>query len=230
MIHVFEDYETLCQKTVETILETGKETIQEKDEFTLILSGGNTPKKIYQMLAEASKENQDFWEKTKIWWGDERLVPPDDPASNYRMTKEALLDHVPIPKKNIFRIITEFHDLEKTTQTYTKYFPDHPDLNLLGLGPDGHTASLFPCSSALDMDGEMFLIAQGAVEPRIRITMSKDLLKKPKRTIVLVSGENKREALQRVFAEQGNIYETPARLVRDADWFLDQAATKGLDL
>lgn len=230
MIQIFEDYEALCYKAVETIVQIGQKSIVEKNEYTVVLSGGSTPKKIYSMLAEKTNSDSIFWSKTKLWWGDERCVPPDSPDSNYRMAQEVLLDHVPIHQNHIFRIHGESENLDHTCQIYTKYFPQSPDLNILGIGADGHTASLFPGKASLDIEGEIYLPAEGAFEPKQRITMSKDMLRRPKQTLVLASGESKQEALKQVFTIEGDYHEIPARLVKQADWFVDKAALGDIKL
>ncbi len=224
MIKVFDDFAALCNEAVETIIREGKAAIAARNKYTLVLSGGSTPKNIYRLLAETTCFDTDFWSKTKLWWGDERCVPPDSPDSNYRMTKEALLDHVPIHQEHIFRIHGESDDLERACQIYTKYFPEMPDLNILGIGPDGHTASLFPGKASLDVEGEVYLPAEGALEPRQRITMSRDMLKRSQKTLVLASGESKQEALRQVFMVDGDYHDIPARLVKEADWYVDKAA------
>lgn len=230
MIQIFENYEALCKEAVTTIIYVGEKAIAEKNEYTLILSGGSTPKKIYSMLAEQTKSDTNFWSKTKLWWGDERCVPPESSDSNYKMTKDALLDHVPIHPEHIFRIHGESENLEHACKIYTKYFPKVPDLNILGIGTDGHTASLFPQKASLDVKGEIYLPAEGVFEPKQRITMSKDMLKRPKQTLVLASGESKQNAIYQVFVAEGDYHEIPARLVKEATWFMDKAAIGGVQI
>src|SRR5437870_13886746 len=130
--------------------------IRDHEKFSLALSGGSTPKSLYSVLAKATLS----WEKIFFFWSDERHVPPDHPDSNYRMAKEALLSKVPVPPENIFRVRAEEKDANVVAQDYEKalrsFFRLRPgefprfDLILLGLGPDGHTASLFPNTPALN--------------------------------------------------------------------------------
>ena len=149
-IQTFPDKEALIQGAVKHILEHATEAIKARGRFVIALSGGSTPRPVYEQLAEAETD----WSKWVIVWGDERCVPPDDEASNYRMTKDAWLDKVNIPSEQIYRLQGEIDPIE-SAQAYEKalwHFGNGQlpriDLALMGMGDDGHTASLFPHTDA----------------------------------------------------------------------------------
>jgi 6-phosphogluconolactonase len=232
MIHIFNTYDNLSGYAAETIYTTGKKAIQQQDTFHFVLSGGNTPQGVYEKLASESRTDREFWSKTHVYWGDERCVPPDDPQSNYRMANRALLFQVPIPFANIHRIEAEHSDTQKMIEEYESLFPKSPDLVLLGMGADGHTASLFPGSPALERTGQSFIKTEAAVEPKYRITMTPEAIRNAKEVIVLVSCKDKSETLVRVFQKEGSVSKTPARLARDRTWLVDIKAAEiisGLD-
>jgi 6-phosphogluconolactonase len=226
MIHIFNTYDDLSQHTAETILSIGHRTIQKQNIFHLVLSGGNTPKPVYEKLANDTRTDREFWLKTHIYWGDERCVPPDDPQSNYYMAYLTLLSHIPVPRENIHRIKAELPDHQNTILQYEAKFPKNPDLVILGMGEDGHTASLFPRSPALEITDQYFVRVVGSSEPKYRITITPPAIQAAKEVMVLVSGANKADALSRVFQEEGSISETPARLVIDRSWFIDKDAAE----
>jgi 6-phosphogluconolactonase len=224
MIHIFNTFDDLSQHTAETIYANGLKAIHNQNVFHLVLSGGNTPKKVYEKLAEQLHMERDFWMKTHVYWGDERCVPPIDPQSNFRMANHALLFQIPILSENIHRIKAELSDHQSIIQQYETKFPKHPDLVLLGMGEDGHIASLFPKSPVLDITNRYFSESVGDIEPIYRITMTPVAIRGAQDIIILVSGKNKAEALARVFQKKGYVSETPARLVRDRTWFVDKDA------
>lgn len=223
MIQIFPDYETLSREAAARIISLGMSAIVERDRFDLVLSGGDTPRRCYEILAERLREEPEFWRDTHVFWGDERCVRPDDPASNYGRAKETLLDVVKAPAKNVHRIRAESADLEAAAAAYAESFPVFPDLLLLGMGADGHTASLFAGSSALDEREKRFVVVEASVDPKTRITMAPPAIFAARTTLMLVSGPEKAEALQRVFGD-GDVRETPAALVCEATWFVTNDA------
>jgi 6-phosphogluconolactonase len=160
-IRVVVNAEKLSLKAAEEFVHRAEEAVQARGIFTIALAGGSTPKSLYTLLASntASFREQVPWNKVHFFWGDERHVPPDHPDSNYRMVQERLLSQVPVPPENVHRIFTENPDPGKAADEYEQVLQDffelreeklpRFDLVLLGMGPDGHTASLFPGSNTI---------------------------------------------------------------------------------
>ncbi|HET9363849.1 MAG TPA: 6-phosphogluconolactonase [Candidatus Angelobacter sp.] len=212
-----------------------EQAIAQHGRFSVALSGGNTPRSVYSLLAQQYKTSLP-WDKIHIFFGDERSVPPDHPDSNYRMANEALLSHVPVPPENVHRIHAEL-DPEAAAKDYESQLRSffqlannawpRFDLIMLGLGDDGHTASLFPGSSAL---GENFrLVVPTWVEKKktFRVTLTYPVLNHAAEVEFLVSGSSKAEILRDVLNPSGS--ETfPAQLIKPDSgcvlWLLDQVA------
>jgi 6-phosphogluconolactonase len=207
--------------------------------FTIALSGGSTPKGLYGLLASGSVASIP-WDKIYFFWGDERHVPPDHPESNYRMAYEALLSRVPVPKENVFRIRGEERDAEMAATAYEQdlqeFFGLKPsefprfDLVLLGLGPDGHTASLFPDSAALT-ERRRLVVANWVEKFKThRITLTLPVLSHAACVMFLVSGPEKAPVVKQIFENPDA--RLPAQEVRPADgellWLMDQAAAGDL--
>jgi len=228
MIRIFADHESLSFAAAEYVASQAEEAIRSRGRFTWLLAGGRTPEAMYRILAGTPFRDRGFWRGTHIFWGDERCVPPDDGQSNYFLAKRCFLDHVAIPPEQIHRIEAEAPERDAAAEAYEALLPARPDLLLLGMGADGHTASLFPYAAALDESERRVVPAEAPVEPKLRITITPAVFGQCRRILVLASGPAKAQALQRVFCEEGDVRRTPARLVRDAEWFVDRAATKGL--
>ena len=229
MISVFKTIPELNRAAAEFIFVYGKLCIKHRDRFDFVLSGGKTPAEVFSLLARNTKSKTDFWECTHLWWGDERCVLPEDEMSNYRMARENLIDIVNLPDENIHRIQAEMEDTQQAAGLYSDEFPAEPDLVLLGIGADGHTASLSPGSTSLDEKEHYFVPSQAISEPVNRITMTPIAISTAKNILVLAAGENKRVATERVFQNEGDIHDTPARLVREATWFIDERAAGDIE-
>ena len=235
---VFPDIDALNRAALAELLRIMADAIRERGRFALALSGGHTPEKMYGLWAEGERQNAKTpWDKVHLFWGDERYVTKDDPLSNYRMTREALIDHVPIPPANVHRMPGP--DVAATPQAAAqayeadlrKYFGSAPpalDLQLLGLGPEGHTASLFPGSPALEEKTRWVMAIEALAKPAERLTMTLVLLNQARNTFFLVAGAGKREILRALAAEPDSTQsQYPAGRVRPACgavWYLDQAA------
>jgi 6-phosphogluconolactonase len=213
--------------------------VRAKGRFTVALSGGSTPKALYSLLASGSVASIP-WDKIYFFWGDERHVPPDHPDSNYRMAYEAMLSKVPVPKENIFRIHGEEKDAGVAATAYEqdlrKFFGlksgEFPrfDLALLGLGPEGHIASLFPDSMALN-ERQRLVVANWVEKFKTyRITLTLPVLNHAACVMFMVSGADKASIVKQIF-ENPDAH-LPAQEVRPADgellWFMDQAAASDL--
>jgi 6-phosphogluconolactonase len=203
--------------------------------FAVCLSGGNTPRRLYALLTEAPNRDRFPWPRTHWFWGDERFVPHEDTRSNYRMAREALLSRAPIPAENVHAIPTEGLDPDAAAAAYEgtlKSFygaerldPARPlfDVNLLGLGEDGHTASLFPGDTALTELKKWACAVTGA-KPEPRITLTYPALESSRQAAFLVAGDKKRAILRRLRAGDQSL---PAARVHPAGTlriFADAAA------
>lgn len=233
------DLDTLSARAAELFVTLAQRAAEvEGNRFTVALSGGETPKRLYTLLSTAPYAAQIPWERVHVFWGDERHVPPDDPESDYLMAYEALLSKVPIPAENVHRIRAELPDAAEAARSYEQdlrgFFSLQPDelprfdLILLGMGPDAHTASLFPGVDALH-DTER-LVAAPWVEKfnTYRITLTPRVLNNAATVAFLVSGAGKAAVLRDVLEgpRQPDLF--PAQLITPANgallWLLDEAA------
>ena len=207
--------------------------------FSVALSGGSTPKIWFDYLSENHKNDID-WNRVHFYWGDERCVAPDDKESNYGMTKTQLLDHIEIPPKNIHRIMGELEP-EEASLLYAKELSDHLnsnnipvfDLIILGMGDDGHTASIFPHQIDLWDSDELCVVATHPISGQHRVSITGNVINHAKSVTFLVTGENKTERVKEIIDEEPNASYYPASLVKPIDgtlhWFLDASAAKLLD-
>jgi 6-phosphogluconolactonase len=240
-IRVFNDAAGLFQAAASEIALLASKAVNAKGSFCVALSGGSTPKALYSLLA-SSQAPVLPWEQTCVFFGDERFVPPDHPDSNFRMANEALLSKVPLRPENVFRVPTEIGDAETAARHYQEtiqnYFVLSPgrfprfDLILLGLGPDGHTASLFPGTAALE-EKERLAVANWVEKFKTyRITFTYPVIDNAACVAFLVSGKDKAEILREVLEnEQADL---PAQKVSPSDgkllWLVDRAAASSLSL
>jgi 6-phosphogluconolactonase len=222
MIRVFENSRELARGAAEHLVALAP--------INVALSGGSTPKLLYQLLADEQFRGQVRWSSTHFFWSDERHVPPDHPDSNYRMAHEALLSRVPVPESNVHRIRSENPSAQEAADEYEKIIVPRLDLILLGLGADGHTASIFPGSDVLHEAKR--LVAAPWVEKlnAYRITMTLPLLNNGASILFLVSGAEKAEIVTEVL-EGPRKY--PAQFVQPTNgeliWMLDRDAAAGLN-
>jgi 6-phosphogluconolactonase len=179
----------------------------------IVLTGGETPRRAYELAAELRPD----WSAVELWWGDERCVPPDDENSNFRLAKEALLDRIEIAPAAVHRIRGEI-DPEKAAREYEEAIGDTVfDLVLNGIGPDGHTASLFPNAPTLVERERLVVAAEPGLEPFVeRVTLTIPALARCRALLFLATGEEKADAVRRAFAEPPSPA-TPASLVRSAE-------------
>jgi 6-phosphogluconolactonase len=190
---------------------------------TVALAGGSTPRALYELLASDDYRDRSDWHDLEVYFGDERAVPPDHPDSNFGMADRALLSHVPLAEDAVHRMEGEADPLEAAAERYAMALPDHLDLVLLGMGPDGHTASLFPGQEALDERNRRVMATTGA-DGSPRITLTYPAIDAARHVVFLVTGESKREALGAI--RRGE--DLPAGRVRPTDgdviWIVDRAA------
>jgi 6-phosphogluconolactonase len=234
-ISVFETTEQMARAAAERFVECGSEFHGTLDRFSVALSGGATPRRVYELLATERFKNRVPWSQVHLFFGDERCVPPDHPDSNYAMVYEALISQVPIPANNVHRIIGEGNVDENATayENQLKTFFDGRswprfDLAMLGMGEDGHTASLFPRSEALK---EMSRWAVGTRNEQVgqdRITLTVPVFNHASRVLFLVAGKNKAQRLQEVLRPQTGSDQLPAQAIAPIDgmleWLVDAEA------
>jgi 6-phosphogluconolactonase len=195
-----------------------------KKRASLALAGGTTPREVHEALARESVP----WEKVHVYFGDERCVPPDHPDSNDRMAKESLLDRVPSPPENVHRPLAEASDREAAARAYEEELPDTLDVIVLGIGEDGHTASLFPGSPALAEESRRFVPVVGPKPPPGRLTITPVVLAAANAIIVLAKGDGKAAAVARALEGDWDPTSTPAQLARKGYWVLDTGAAGAL--
>ena len=229
----FESAEALAQNVAEWLCTLAQASDRD---FAVCLSGGSTPRRLYERLATPAIASRFPWRRAHWFWGDERFVPHDDPDSNFRMTHQALLSRVPVPNDNIHAIPTEGLSPEQAAAAYEmalKRFygadmlnPDRPlfDVTLLGIGENGHTASLFPGQPALQETRRWAVAAVGAKsEPRITLTYP--ALDSSRDVAFLATGDGKRDVIARAQAGDRTIPAARVRPVGRLHWFTDRAAT-----
>jgi 6-phosphogluconolactonase len=231
----------LFQAAAEEVIRVATAAVAERGRFTIALSGGSTPRNLYTLIA-ANASTGLPWAQIFFFWGDERHVPPTDPESNYRMAQETLLSKVPVPPANIFRIPGENPDAsaaaEAYEQTLRKFFVPAPgefprfDLILLGMGPDGHTASLFPETEALQEKSRLVVANWVEKLNTSRISLTVPVLNAARQVAFLVGGADKAAVLHEVLEGDAPGEKYPSKLVRPSEgkliWFIDRAAASEL--
>jgi 6-phosphogluconolactonase len=233
-LRVYADLADLSRRAAEAAVGTINDAVRTAGTCSMVLSGGSTPRTLYGLLATEFRTRIP-WTQVQVFWGDERYVPPEDPHSNYRMVKETLLDHVPCPPSNIHPMPTHFQSAEAAARDYERtlrnHFVDewpHFDLVLLGIGDDGHTASLFPGSLALAERTRWVVAAQAPVAPQSRLTLTLPALTRAAAVSVLVAGRTKAEALRHVLDGAGDWIKYPAAGIRlgtgPVIWWADREA------
>ena len=244
-ISVLEDSAVLSREAAEILVRCIAEVLGKGPHFSISLSGGSTPKTLFSMLVEDDLfKNKIPWDKIHFFWGDERHVPPQDAQSNYRMAYETMLAKALVPPENIHGMPTEQSDAGKVAADYEqelkKFFRlkagELPvfDFNLLGIGPDGHTASLFPGTEALHEQRRLVVANWVEKFQTYRITLTAPVLNNADTIVVLVSGKEKAEILQRILEGEYQPDLLPSQLIRPKQgrlvWLVDQAAASRLTL
>ena len=237
--HISKDIDTLSNYFADWLILYIKEVLSKQDRFTIALSGGSTPKKLYQLLASDKYKNQIHWERVHFFWGDERFVPFDDERNNAKMAYEELLDHVPVDKKNIHVMRTVGLEPEESVIEYEKilhqYFDSKThsfDLVLLGLGNDTHTLSLFPGYDVVTENKKWVSSLYLKEQQEYRITLTAPIVNNAARVAFLISGGDKAAALYHVLSSEHDPYLYPAQIIQPFNselyWFYDEAASVDL--
>jgi 6-phosphogluconolactonase len=209
-----------------------RSALNERGRACVALSGGNTPRDAYAALAQEPGLD---WTKIDVFWVDERAVGPTDDRSNYRWAKAILLDAVRVPPDRVHRMPSDAADLEAAAKTYSKAIADRVgtstptfDLVVLGVGDDGHTASLFPGDPTVDVADRWVAAVPAKPGREARLTLTRSVIQHARRVLVLVVGAGKRPALARAWAAEGDVHQTPSRIIREClgavTWIVDEAA------
>jgi len=238
-VFVFDTPEQLAIAAAERLVEYEYPFHGEPDRFSVALAGGNTPRRVYELLATERFEHRVEWPQVDLFFGDERCVPPDHPESNYGMAYEALISKVAIPAKNVHRIIGEGNPGESATlyeNQLRTFFAGASwprfDFVLLGLGEDGHTASLFPGSDALNEKSKWVVPAKPPGSKHDRITLTVPVFNHAARVVFLVTGAGKAERLAQVLRPEPGSEPLPAQAIQpiggSLEWLVDSAAASFL--
>jgi len=236
-LRVFPNLEELSDHAANLFVRNAQKAVKTESRFTVCLSGGSTPRRLYALLAQHPVRDQVPWQQVHIFWGDERCVPLSSPDNHFAMTSELLLNKVPIPADNIHRMRGESPDPETAAKEYeaelSRFFRLGPsefpcfDLIFLGMGDDGHTASLYPGTPALQ-ERERLVVAQYVPQrENYRLTLTFPVINSARRVVFLVAGAEKANALHHVL--EGNAgFDRPASLVKlsrgNVVWLVDRLA------
>ena len=239
-IRIFEDLAALSEAAAALFIESCARSIMDRAQCLVALSGGSTPLKLYELLGQSPYAEQIDWLHLHVFWGDERCVPPEDLESNYRQVHDILLTRVSIPAENVHRVQSEAEpsDAAIAYASTLKGFASPPlnwprfDLVLLGMGDDGHTASLFPGSKVETSTPTEAVMGAYQGRPANRVTITPMVFNAARRVVFLVSGESKSETLADVLNGTYQPQHLPAQRIRPANgeliWMLDRAAASKL--
>ncbi len=241
VIRRFEDPDALSHAAADELAGLVRAAVVDRGTCSIALSGGSTPKRLFQLLAQAGREALP-WEHVDLWWGDERAVPPDHADSNYRMARETLIDPLGLAASHVHRIAGELADHEACARTYSRELvtalgsPPTFDIVLLGMGPDGHTASLFPGSPALG-ETSRWVVANPVTSPIVhgtatRLTLTAPAINAARHIRFLITGTDKAAALAQVIEGDRDPQRYPSQLIApdsgDLVWMVDAAAAAQL--
>lgn len=241
-VEIFQTKDRLYSAAADSLRGLALQAVQDRGRFLLVLSGGSTPVPLYQLLSRPPYDTQIPWQKTHVFWGDERAVEPDDAQSNYGQANEALLKKVDVPPDNIHRIHGELPPAEAAQRYAVELIQIAPsgrpwprfDLVLLGMGRDGHTASLFPGSTHPLRQTQPTLAVTGSYgnRPSGRVTLTPPVFNSARHIYFLVTGAGKAKILAKVLNEEKNPVRLPAQRIQPGEgqltWFLDRKAASEL--
>jgi 6-phosphogluconolactonase len=234
VVYVYPDIDGVSRAAARVLVDRLRSAAESQGRCALALSGGNTPRALYRLLATEFASRVP-WRQVDLFWGDERYVPADDPRSNFRMVKETLLDHIAIPPTNVHPMVTAHPDADDAARDYDRLlgrrFPGpwpRLDMILLGLAADGHIASLFPASPALEIADRRVVAVRVPADPPRRLTVTLPVINHATAVFFLVAGRGKAGAVHRVVVGPCDPITCPAVGVRpdtgDVVWWVDEAA------
>jgi 6-phosphogluconolactonase len=240
MIKVYPDLEALSQAAAALVVDQAKLAVAARGRFSVALSGGNTPRRTYELLAQPPFLAQAPWDRMHVFWGDERCVPLDDPRSNACMARQAWLDHAPIPEPQIHPLdcaqapAAAARQYEAQLREFFAGQPPRLDLVLLGLGDNGHTASLFPGTPALEEKARWAAEVYVAEQDLYRVTLTAPFINQAAVVAFLVAGDSKAGVLREVLHGPWDVERLPAQLIQpqsgDLLWLADRKAAAQLPL
>jgi 6-phosphogluconolactonase len=236
MIKIFKDQKAASREMAEAISSIAEEAVAREGRFTIALTGGSSPQTLYEILRSDPHRQRIPWQNGYFFWGDERAVQFDDDRNNAKMTFEKLLNHVPVPADQIYRMNGEAAP-EKAAEEYEillkRHFGEQEpafDLILLGMGVDGHTASIFPGSVAVHEKNRLVTTGYNSEQSTQRITLTAPLINKARHIFFAVFGDDKAETLRQVLEGEYNPEKLPVQLVKSGQseitWFLDDKSAK----
>jgi 6-phosphogluconolactonase len=239
-VRVFEDAESVARAAADTFARLARECVEERGAFSVALSGGTTPRRVYELLASDEYAGGVPWDGVHVFFGDERMVPPDHADSNYRMANEALLSRVPLPEENVHRI-EGVGDARSNASDYESvmrgFFGEAEwprlDLVMLGMGDDGHTASLFPGTAALD-ERRAWAVANWVEKLGAwRVTLTAPAINSARGVLFLVTGAGKAERLREVLSGERDPARLPSQMIHphegSLECYVDRAAAEKLN-
>jgi 6-phosphogluconolactonase len=241
-VEVVSDSEVLAQRSVEVFIADAQKAIKAKNTFNVAISGGQTPKRFFELLGELPRSLSLPWDKVQLFWVDERYVEPDSQWSNYKLAADTFLGKVSIPEANVHRIPTEYEDFKVAASCYEQTIRDvfgleHDqipefDLIVLGMGAEGHTGSLFPNSYAPFDTEDLACVVYLLGDKLDRITLTHPVLSAASHLVILVSGEEKAEILKEVLTVEPDEVRYPIHtlwsVLDKVTWLVDRAAAKNL--
>ncbi len=244
-IEVAADAEDLARRAVQSFVQAAREVLQSRENFYTALSGGHTPARFFQLLATVPEAKALPWDRIQVFWVDERYVPPDSEASNYKLAADAFLDRVGIPPANVHRIPTEYEDINDAVRAYERTIREVFDLRVgeipefdlivLGMGGDAHTGSLFPNTYAT-FDTEDLATAVYVMDnaTKNRVTLTAPVLLAARRLLILVSGPEKAQILKEVLTSEPDEVKYPIHILWPAldkmEWLVDREAAQEIDV
>jgi len=248
-LEIYENAKKLAWAAALKFASLAEQTVKERGRFSVLLSGGSTPKAMFSVLAEKPFADALPWQSIYFFWGDERCVPPDHTDSNYRMANEALLGKVAVPRENIFRVPAEDEDHDRAaanySQTIRQFFNPVAnasgtdslprfDLVFLGMGADGHTASLFPGTTALQVEDRIAVANYVEKFQTFRITLTAAAINHAEQVVFLIAGADKAATLKDVLEGERQPQKYPSQLIQPVNgellWMLDEAAAAELGM
>ncbi|MDQ2719329.1 MAG: 6-phosphogluconolactonase [Bacteroidota bacterium] len=237
-LHIFKNKETLSDELASWMSDVIAESLKNQEFFTLVLSGGETPKLLFKKLASEDFKDKINWKRIHIFWGDERVVPFTDDRNNAKMAFDLLIDHIDIPAEQVHIIRTDIEpnfavdQYRKMLHTFFDHTTKSFDLVLLGMGDDGHTLSLFPDSPVIEEDMHWVNTVFSKKQEMYRITLMPSVVNSAAKIAFMVDGENKAKILQSVLEGEYMPTKLPAQIIKpqfgELHWFLDEAAAKDL--
>ena len=236
-LHVYKDSETLSNATATFVAGHIAATLKKQSRYTIALSGGSTPVRLHQLLAQQPIKDQIDWSKLHVFWGDERAVPFEDDRNNAKMAYDTLLDFVPVPAEQIHVMRTDIDpkasaaEYEKILHQYFDNTPTSFDLVLLGMGDDGHTLSLFPGMPVIHEEKLWATAFWLQAQDMFRITLTRTIVNKSACVVFLTAGAKKSHALKEVLKGASNPDLYPSQVIKpvgELHWFVDEAAAADL--